>query len=170
MITLRKVEPEDLPLLFSWENEQDTWQYSDTHNPLSHKDIYDYIEQTTGDIYKDGQLRLMLELESGNNDIKSKTLTIGCIDLYDFDAHNRRAGVGVFIDAQQRQKGYATQALKKLKQYAFAFLRLEQVYALVSVENKDSLALFEKSGFTKSGTLRCWQQGADVAVYQCFNY
>ncbi len=169
MLVLRKVDPQDLAILYVWENKQENWLYGDTHNPLSHKDIYDYLEQTTGDIYKDGQLRLIIELESDETANKNAAIAIGCLDLYDFDAHNRKAGVGVFLDDKFRKKGYATLALEKLKDYAFSFLRLEQLYAFVCVSNTNSIALFEKSGFLKSGTLKHWQQGTDVAVYQCFN-
>ena len=61
MLKLRKIEPSDLPFLYQWENDAVMWADSDTHNPLSRHDLHQYIENTTGDIYRDGQLRLIIE-------------------------------------------------------------------------------------------------------------
>ena len=62
MVRLRKLEPSDLPFLYRWENDAAVWADSDTHNPLSQQDLRSYIENTTGDIYRDGQLRLIIRL------------------------------------------------------------------------------------------------------------
>ena len=61
MIKLRKIEPNDLPFLYQWENDAASWADGANHNPLSQQDLRDYIASTTGDIYKDGQLRLIIE-------------------------------------------------------------------------------------------------------------
>ena len=53
-LKLRKLEPSDLPFLYQWENDATMWADSDTHNPLSRHDLHQYIENTTGDIYRDG--------------------------------------------------------------------------------------------------------------------
>ena len=58
MIKLRKIEPNDLPFLYQWENDAASWADGANHNPLSQQDLRDYIASTTGDIYRDGQLRL----------------------------------------------------------------------------------------------------------------
>ena len=61
MINLRKIEPKDLPFLYQWENDASVWADGSNHNPLSQQDLRTYIESTTGDIYKDGHLRLVIE-------------------------------------------------------------------------------------------------------------
>ena len=96
MLRLRKIEPTDLPYLYQWENDARMWADSDTHNPLSQADLREYIASTTGDIYRDGQLRLMIEDEG---------VTLGCIDLFDFDARNRKAAIGMYIAPHARGKG-----------------------------------------------------------------
>ena len=55
MITLRKLEPSDLPFLYQWENDADAWADGANHNPLSQHDLREYIAASTGDIYRDGQ-------------------------------------------------------------------------------------------------------------------
>ena len=51
------------------------WADSDTHNPLSRHDLHQYIENTTGDIYRDGQLRLIIEDSQLSNNRSSKCET-----------------------------------------------------------------------------------------------
>ena len=93
MIRLRKIEPTDLPYLYQWENDARMWADSSTHNPLSQADLREYIASSTGDIYRDGQLRLMIEDEG---------VTMGCIDLFDLDARNRKAAIGMYIAPHAR--------------------------------------------------------------------
>ena len=103
MIRLRKIEPTDIPYLYQWENDAQMWADSDTHNPLSQYDLREYIASSTGDIYKDGQLRLMIDDEGS---------TMGCIDLFDFDPRNRKAAIGMYIAPHARGKGIGTKAVK----------------------------------------------------------
>ena len=94
MIRLRKIEPSDLPFLYQWENDASSWADGANHNPLSQQDLRNYIESTSGDIYRDGQLRLV---------IMEDETTLGCIDLFDFDPRNRRAAIGMYMRECDRQ-------------------------------------------------------------------
>ena len=71
MIKLRKLEPSDLPFLYQWENDASAWADGSNHNPLSQQDLRDYIASTTGDIYRDGQLRLIIESLSPQDGLSS---------------------------------------------------------------------------------------------------
>ena len=95
-IHLRKLEPDDLPLLYAWENDAEAWPDSSTHNPLSQEDLRAYIMQTTGDIYRDGQLRLMICIEHTDR-------SVGCVDLYDVDVRNRKAAVAIYVAKESRK-------------------------------------------------------------------
>ena len=97
-VVLRKLEPDDLPLLYRWENDTDSWLDGDTHNPLSHEDLREYILRTTGDIYQDGQLRLMI---CSSHDAEP----VGCVDLYDVDIRNRKAAVAIYVAPEFRLQG-----------------------------------------------------------------
>ena len=94
MIKLRKIEPNDLPFLYQWENDAASWADGANHNPLSQQDLRDYIASTTGDIYRDGQLRLIIE-QITNYQSPITNATLGCLDLFDFDPRNRRAAIGM---------------------------------------------------------------------------
>ncbi|MDR2956056.1 MAG: GNAT family N-acetyltransferase [Prevotella sp.] len=154
-IKLRAVEPEDLDVLYKWENSTSLWIHGNTMAPYSKLVLRQYINDALEmDIYQSKQLRLMIDLLEDNT-------TIGTIDLYDIDAHNRRAGMGILIDEAHRQKHYATQALELMTSYAFKFLYLHQIYAYISISNIKSISLFEKTGYVKVGILKDWVQRGD---------
>jgi diamine N-acetyltransferase len=166
-ILLRAVEPEDLDTLYKWENSTALWIHGNTLAPYSKLVLRQYINDALEmDIYQSRQLRLMITLTDNNT-------TIGTIDLYDIDAHHRRAGIGILIDEAYRQKGYASQALLLMQEYAFNFLYLHQLYAYISVSNAKSISLFEKANYKEVGVLKDWIQRSetfeDVRLFQLLN-
>ena len=167
---MRKIEPSDLPFLYQWENDATMWADSDTHNPLSRHDLHQYIENTTGDIYRDGQLRLIIEdsqLSTLNSQLSTKI--VGCIDLFDFDARNRKAAIGMYIASDARGRGVGKQAVQLLLDYAFNFLHLRMVYAIISVNNVACSRLYEQMDFLPSSPLRAWTLEGDAILWQKMN-
>jgi diamine N-acetyltransferase len=148
-ILLRALEPEDLDALYTWENDSALWRYGATLTPYSKFALREYIVCSTQDLFQTHQLRLMIEE-------KATGLAIGTIDLYDFDPMNLRAGIGILLDAGSRMQGFGSQALLLMKEYAFRFLLLNQLYAYVPQSNAPSYRLFRKSGYKESGLLRSW--------------
>lgn len=173
MLRLRKIEPSDLPFLYQWENDATMWADSDTHNPLSRHDLHQYIENTTGDIYRDGQLRLIIEgitdSPSSNSLIASSPKILGCIDLFDFDARNRKAAIGMYIAPEARGKGVGKQAVQLLLDYAFGFLHLRMIYAIISVHNTACSHIYEQMGFIPSSSLANWTLEGDAILWQKSN-
>jgi len=79
------------------------------------------------------------------------------LDLFEFDPRNRRAGLGILIaDRADRGKGFATEALHLVVEYAFQVLDLHQLYSNVRVDNESSVALFKKMGFEITGLKQDW--------------
>ena len=149
-IRLRALETSDIHLLYTWENAAENWQVSGTLIPYSFFVLEQYIATAHLDIYTSKQIRFMIEL---NDDHK----TIGCIDLFDFDPKNKRAGVGILIgEASLRCKGYASEALSLLEKYAFEILDLHQLYCAITTENDHSLKLFQKHLFQITGRKTDW--------------
>ena len=60
-VRLRAMEPEDLDLLYRIENDVKLWHVSTTNVPYSRFTLHEYIANSTGDIYVDRQVRLMIE-------------------------------------------------------------------------------------------------------------
>jgi diamine N-acetyltransferase len=154
-IRLRALEPEDLELLYSWENNLSNWILSSTVVPFSKYTLKLYIENSHRDIYETGQVRLMIEHISDN-------ATIGTIDVFDFDPFHKRAGVGILIaNEDYRRKGFATMALKCLINYCFGTLQLHQLFCNILTNNCESMELFKKTGFVQSGIKKDWIKTSD---------
>lgn len=148
-IILRALEPEDLDVLYRWENDASLWQHGNTLTPFSRYVLKEYIASAHQDIYTTGQLRLMIQSRQTGE-------AVGTIDLFDVDPHHRRCGIGVLVDQAYRRKGYAGEALSLALTYAFTFLKLKQVYAHVPLNNEASLKLFSLAGFKIAGRLVQW--------------
>jgi len=83
--------------------------------------------------------------------------TVGAIDLFDFEPHHSRVGVGLLIhNKEDRSKGYASEALDLLISFCFKKLNIHQMFANIESRNKISLGLFEKHGFRICGTKKEW--------------
>lgn len=149
-ISLRALEPTDIELLMELENDERLWHLSNTLAPFSRFVLEQYLMAAQDDIYSTRQLRLVIDLN------EPETTAAGLIDLYDFDPHNRRAGVGIVIREEMRKKNIAFDALQLLKDYAFNTLQLKQLYAGIPANNTSSLELFRKAGYLKTGMRKSW--------------
>lgn len=162
-VRLRALEPDDLSLLYTWENNPRLWALGSTLSPYSAYVLRQYLERAAADIYETRQLRLMIEL-------KGEATCIGTVDLYEFDPYHRRAGIGLLVDEAYQRKGYGLEALTLMRNYAFRFLGINMLFAHVPIDNLPSLHLFRKAGYTESGILKQWLRREDtwmdVAVYQ----
>lgn len=148
-ITLRALDPEDLEMMYAWENDASLWEAGGTLAPYSRKTIFDYIANYNPDIYEAHQLRLMITLAATGE-------AIGMVDLYDFDPQNRRAGVGVLVDSRHAGQGYGRRALSLLVDYSRDFIGMHQLWAVAAIDNEASRKAFEASGFRICGRLRSW--------------
>jgi diamine N-acetyltransferase len=168
-LLLRAPEPADIDIIFRWENDMRIWQISNTLVPYSRFAVEQFVLNTDNDIFSTKQLRLMIDLHSAQPD----TATVGIIDLFDFDPHHKRAGVGILIDEGSRQKGFATEAMKLLINYGFNTLNLHQLYCTIEQDNLESIRLFTRVGFSNCGHKREWLyrngQWTDVYMFQLLN-
>lgn len=149
IIELRAPEPEDLDVFYRWENDTELWEYGVTLIPYSRYELKRYLLEATHDIYQTGQVRFMVHDRLSGR-------AAGVVDLYDFDPHHRRAGVGILIDREFRRQGRAGMAVALVCEYAFSLLHLHQLFAHVPVPNAPSLELFKKNGFAVTGVLKDW--------------
>ena len=153
IISLRAVEPEDLELLYLWENDRTVWHVSNTLVPFSRYQLKRYIESDPGDIHAHRQLRMMIDCREAG---KQKR-TVGSIDLFDFDPIHQRAGLGILIASHDdRWKGYAYEAILQMIEYSRRVLFLNQLYCNIAISNTPSIELFRKAGFEITGTKIDW--------------
>lgn len=147
-VRLRAMEPEDLDMLYRIENDRELWDMGATNVPYSRYALHEYMASSTGDIYADRQVRLVIENEAGE--------TVGLADLTNFDPKHLRAEIGLVIEKARRRRGYASAAIVQLHRYARETLRLHQVYAVISAANTSTLSIFRRHGYEESARLRQW--------------
>ena len=168
-VLLRGVEPGDADFILRMENDPEVWPVSNTIVPFSRFQVEQYALATQHDIFSEKQLRLMIDIKLSG----TKGKTIGAIDLYDFDPYHKRAGVGILIIKEDREKGYASESLELLINYSFKVLLFHQLYCSISPENTPSIHLFEKHGFVKCGIRKEWRLSAgkwtDEIMFQLIN-
>jgi len=161
----RALEPEDVMLLYTWENDLEINQVSLSKVPFSKYILEQYIAQAHLDIQQAGQFRFILEDEHNN--------AVGCVDMFDYDAVDRRAAIGIIVAKEYRTKGYASEAIELMKDYAFNRLGMHQLHCSVGVDNPTSLKLFKVAGFEQIGIRKdwCFRNGSftDVVEFQFLN-
>ena len=148
-IILRAVEPEDLDRLYIWENNSQLWDVGNTRNPYSRFVLKQYIVDSDKDIYETKQLRLMMVSKVTGE-------TVGTVDLFDFEIHNSRIALGLFVDAAFQGKGFAKASLKLVEEYVFDYLKINQLYCHIAQNNTASIRMFEQENFEKTGILKQW--------------
>ncbi len=84
-------------------------------------------------------------------------MPIGTLDLFEANFKHGRAGIGILIaDKNERNKGYASEALEIVKRYANEVLEFYNLTANVLEDNESSIALFETAGFELVGVRKNW--------------
>ena len=147
-ITLRKLILEDAEQVY--ENvrkpEDRPWAYT-IKDPYTLQDALDWIEKT----HKDFETREAFQFAVV---LKESGEVIGGAGLHSVNWDNRKAEVGYLIRKQDRGKGYATEAVRLLLEYAFKDLQLNKVGARMFAVNEASKKIVENCGFTLEGTFR----------------
>jgi RimJ/RimL family protein N-acetyltransferase len=115
--------------------------------PLSLVQVEQRIERIAGSDGKDSFAFLICLLEDER--------PIGEAMLFSLDRDNGSGGLGIFIgEPDEWGKGYGTDAVNALVDFAFGELRLERVWLNVATDNAPARRSYEKAGFVHEGTQR----------------
>lgn len=162
-IIFRAVEPEDIDLLFSVENDISAWFSSETTAPLSRHLLLQYALSYRAAPFDDGQLR-MIALDAATS------LPIGIADFYDLSAIHRHSLIGIYILPYYRNNGWATVLINAMAEYASNNLSLKELAARIASSNEPALKAFLNSGFIKAGELKQWylsgEKMMDITILQ----
>ena len=165
-IYLRALEPEDLDLLYTIENDPDLWAVNSNVEPYSRFALRKYIVEQPNDIFQTGCMRLVICRTSDN-------AAVGIVDLFDYSPTHNRAEVAIAILQSERQKGFGTQALRLLEDISRKKLRLRMLYAYISEKNNpESQKCFLSAGYSNIATLPAWHYNGEefesVSFFQLF--
>ncbi|HBG71674.1 MAG: hypothetical protein A2W93_06815 [Bacteroidetes bacterium GWF2_43_63] len=146
---LRTPDMSDIQFMLDIENDERYWHLSGNNSPYSPEDIERFVADSASNLEADRQLRLVII------EIASKQRA-GLIDVFDYDSMHKRAGVGIFLKEEFRNKGLASDSLRVLIQYLFKIVQLHQVWCNVLIENTESLKLFLNAGFEQTCIKKEW--------------
>lgn len=149
---LRALEPEDLELLYSIENDPSLWDSSNADGPYSRYALKRYIAEAAP-IYESGELRLAVEVTPRPD---GEAQTIGVVDLTRYDARSARAEVGLALLREFRGRGYGRRSLALLEAFARTRLRIHSLHAFVLPGNEPSCRLFRSAGYQEVASLPDW--------------
>ena len=160
---LRALEPGDLGVLLSWENNPSHWIAGQRSSPFSKDSLEKYIAASGRDFWETGQMRWVLCEAYADR-------PLGLIDVFGAKRIHLRAEVGILIAPEMRGQGLARAGMRLLQAWARDYAMLETLSAQVYTDNAPALATFTQAGFTRSGTWQRWvktpQGWKDVALFQ----
>ena len=148
-IMLRAMEPEDLDVLYSIENDIELWSAGYTTVPYSRYILHDCIANATCDIYADRQVRLMAVTRDTND-------VVGIVDITGYEPRHNRAELGLVIRKKYRNKGYGRVIVEEILRYTHSVIHLHQLYVVIDERNERALELFKNFGFEASHVLKEW--------------
>ena len=85
---------------------------------------------------------------------KEDNVLLGGITLKDIDKQLMSAGIGYSLHRKYRNKGYMTEAAKRILKYGFVILKLNRIEIRCAKDNKASKKVIKKLGAKKEGILR----------------
>lgn len=142
-LILRRFKNEDLENFYNYRSNPDVAIFQGWHD-YTYKQAIDFIKkQKVAEINIPGTW-VQVAIES-----KEKGCLIGDFGVHTLLNPPNQIEIGFTLDPEFQNKGYATEALKKLLDYFFNKLNKEKVRAIAVEQNNSSIKLLEKIGFKK---------------------
>ena len=135
-ISLRSLIDSDLDFLEKIENNDSLWKYGSEQKIYTREELKSYIKNSDIPIQIAKQYRFVIDYQ---------TIPVGFIDLFNFK--EREVSVGIIVDEEYQNKGFAKESLSLLSNYCFNYLDITQLKCSVDVSNKKSNYFFLSSGF-----------------------
>lgn len=163
-LNLRRMGMDDTQRAFDrWLSDE---RISDHRVSPAHKTVdetHKRMEKTVGGYDSKEFCHWGIELKDGSG-------LIGEIDLYDFDSSTGNCEVSYSIGYDWWNKGYGTEALKAVVEFAFIHMNVHKLSAAHNTDNPASGRIMEKAGMMQEGVIRHMIRNAkdqykDCAVY-----
>ncbi|GIP38857.1 aminoglycoside N(6')-acetyltransferase [Paenibacillus sp. J31TS4] len=125
-------------------NDPEARRLTGSHKLYSTSQLADYLSAKAGDA--SSVLLLIASRETG--------AVVGDVALQQIDRFNRSASIRVAVHAEERGKGYGTEAMKLMLEYGFGIANLHRIELNVYTFNEQAIRLYEKLGFHREGVQR----------------
>ena len=140
-VYLSPMNSEDAELYVKWLNDSEIVKYLSAHNSMvSISGEKEYLDSASKKEFN------LCIVKCENDEL------MGSISLDEIDYKNGTAMLGIFIgDSDNLGKGYGTEAIKLLTNYAFQELRLHSIYLRTLDTNERAQKSYKKCGFKEFG-------------------
>ncbi len=145
-LILRKLNKDDIKLL--WDNfysDYDKYKFYDSKKINSYEELAERITEQIANYDKDECFRWAI-VEKESNEL------IGNINFHHYNEVHNNIKLGYFILDNYRNKGYATESVLKVINFAFKKLKVHRISASAISTNEASNRVLIKSGFLLEGT------------------
>lgn len=141
-LLMRKIINADANDLLVLRSDIDAMKYIDRPKPKSIEDIYELIAKITGGINDNNSIGWAITL-------KGESKLIGSIGYHYVMPENYRAEIGYMLLPSCWNKGYMSEAIKKVIDYGFNEMKLHSIEAKINPGNIASANLLKKYKFIK---------------------
>ena len=146
-LLLRPLVPQDMGEAYlRWMNDPEVTRFLEVRfRPQTLESIKEYVTSLQGD--RNNLLFGMILKEGGRH--------IGNIKLGTIDRNHGTADIGLFIGEKDCwNRGFATEAISLMTEYAFGVLGLYKIVAGFYAANEGSIRAFRKAGYVDDGSLK----------------
>lgn len=147
ILNLRELTKEDLTDRYlGWLNDRETVKFLESgRSPVSMDELEKFHTKITES--KNDVMFAIFDKDSNSH--------IGNIKLGNINWDHRYADLGILIGEKEfRGKGYGSEAINLVLEYAFNRLNLNKVNLCIYADHTSAIKLYEKAGFKKEGTMR----------------
>lgn len=146
-VRLRGVEPADAETFFRWNLDSEMSRRLEfVWPPVSQARVRNFLEQQSLKTLEGDAFTWVIEDDKG--------VAVGTIMTHHCEPQHGTFMYGVHVAREHGRKGYAAAAIQLVLKYYFEERRYQKATVSVHSYNEASIALHEKLGFRREGTLR----------------
>ncbi|WP_313893579.1 GNAT family N-acetyltransferase [Psychrobacillus sp.] len=143
-LVLRKMDENDRYDLFEMRKDPRMNEYTDSKVDEHISETEAYIEKMNAGVEENKWIIWAIEH-------KLSKKVIGSISIWNINNKQKSGELGYGITPNFQGKGYMKEALQSIAQYGLNVMNLKELFAYTEANNKPSICLLEKCGFTEVG-------------------
>lgn len=162
-LLLTKLEPGDAPGIYAYQGDKENFPHVDMPVYTSIQEAHDYIQRMNAGADNDQWLIWAIRHQDTN-------AIMGTISIWNICSQEHKAELGFGLFPQFRGQGFMGEALAAVVSFGFTQMGLQVMEAYTNVNNFQSIALLEGSGFSYSTTIQelgfYSKEPLEMAVYR----